>query len=302
MKWLREPLFHFLAIGAGLFLLFGLVGGAGENRTDRIEVSAVQVELLAEGFARTWQRPPTPQELNGLVEDHIREEIYYREAMAMGLDRDDTIVRRRMRQKLEFFTDDILASIEPPEEELRTYLSEHPEKFQVAGRVTFEQIYFNRDRRGDSAVSDAEKLLRRLQAADSKVEPGTLGDPLLLPVEYDDVSQDEVVSRLGRQFAESLDELPIGRWAGPIESGYGFHLVLITDRQPAEAPAFDEVRPVVVREWRAEQREEAKEAFYQGLRGRYEVIVEDFGAVAGSGAADTADAADATLEAAGASR
>lgn len=299
MKWLHEPLFHFLALGAGLFLLFGLVGGSNEGRTDRIEVSATQVELLAEGFARTWQRPPTPQELNGLVENHIRDEIYYREALAMGLDRDDTIVRRRMRQKLEFLTDDIMAAVEPAEAELRTYLSEHQEKFKVAGRVTFEQIYFNRDRRGDAAVNDAEELLRRLQTNGANVDPGTLGDSLLLPAEYDDVSEDEVVSRLGRQFAESLDELPIGRWVGPIESGYGLHLVLIRHRQPAEVPAFDDVREIVEREWRADRRVEAKEAFYQGLRGRYEVIVEEFGAVAGS---DTADTADKTLEVAGASR
>ena len=286
MKLLREPLIHFLALGAGLFLLFALVGGSDDDRTDRITVSTGQIELLAEGFARTWQRPPTPQELSGLVDDHIREEIYYREAMAMGLDRNDTIVRRRMRQKLEFFTDDMLAAVEPSDEELEAYLAENQERFRVAGRISFEHIYFNADRRGDAAAGDAERLRVRLAAA-PELETEQFGDGLPLPRKYADAPADKVGSRFGSVFAEQLADVSVGEWAGPIESGFGLHLVFVRDRQPGRVPDFDEIRVVVEREWRAERRVEAKEMFYQGLRERYEVIVEEPPAAAIATGAET---------------
>lgn len=293
MRWLREPLVHFLALGAGLFLLFALVGGSDEDRTDRIEVPAAQVELLAEGFVRTWQRPPSPQEIRELVDDHIRDEIYYREALAMGLDRDDVIIRRRMRQKLEFFTDDMLAAVEPGEDVLRSYLAENETKFLVAGTLSFEHIYFNSDQRGEAAVDDAEGLRTRLEAAGSELETEELGDRLPLPRKYSDAPTDKLATRLGSAFVEQLVDLPVGEWSGPVESGFGLHLVFVRARQPGEVPAFEAVREVVEREWRAEEREKAKEAFYLSLRERYEVIVEE---VSAAGSADEAS------EAAGASR
>ena len=158
MKLLREPLVHFLVLGAGLFLLFGLVGDSNVAPADRIVVSSGRVAQLTQIFTRTWQRPPTEQELAGLIEDHVREEVYYREALAMGLDRDDTIVRRRMRQKLEFVTDDLVAAVTPTEEQLETYLRENPEAFRVPTRLSFQQIYFNRDRRGGSPHAEANVL------------------------------------------------------------------------------------------------------------------------------------------------
>jgi hypothetical protein len=293
MRWLREPLVHFLAVGAGLFLLFALVGGSDGDRTDRIEVPAAQVELMAEGFARTWQRPPSPEEVIGLVDEHIRDEIYYREALAMGLDRDDVIIRRRMRQKLEFFTDDMLAAVEPGEDVLRSYLAENQAKFLVAGTVSFEHIYFNSDQRGEAAVGDADRLRTRLQAAGNELDTEDLGDRLPLPRKYSDAPTDKLGTRFGSLFVEQLVDLPVGEWVGPVESGFGLHLVFVRARQPGEVPAFDEVREVVEREWRAEEREKAKEAFYQELRKRYEVIVEELGA---------AGSTDEASEAAGASR
>ena len=273
MKWLREPLVHFLALGAGLFLLFALLGDSS-GRDDRVVVSAAQVELLAQGFARTWQRPPSPEELDGLVEEYVREEIYYREALAMGLDRDDTIVRRRMRQKLEFFADDLIAGVEPSEEDLRAYLAEDPETFREAGRVTFQHVYFNRDRRGEAAVDDAEDLRERLAAGEEDEDLEDLGDRLPLPRRYREAPTDKLAGRFGSIFVEQLAGLPVGEWAGPIESGYGLHLVRIESRQAGRVPGLEEVRDAVEREWRAARREEAKEAFYRGLRERYNVTVE----------------------------
>ena len=281
MKLLREPLVHFLLLGAGLFLLFGMVGGSEDAPTDRIVISNGRIEQLTEIFMRTWQRPPTEEELTGLIENHIREEVYYREALAMGLDRDDTIVRRRLRQKLEFLTDDLLADAEPTPEELEAYLDEHADAFRRPTRVSFQQIYLDPDRRGEQAVADAESLLARLDGTGSEVDPTGLGDALLLPGDFTEVAETEVAHRFGRDFAAALTELPVGRWSGPVESGFGLHLVLIRQREPGSLPSLAEVRDSVEREWRNARREEATEAFYARLRERYDISIELPGAVEG---------------------
>jgi hypothetical protein len=239
-----------------------------------IVVSAGKVAQLKEIFTRTWQRPPTEEELDGLIEDHIREEVYYREALAMGLDRDDTIVRRRLRQKLEFFTGDLVAAVDPTEEQLANYLDEHADAFRLPSRVSFQQIYFNRDRRGAQATRDAESLLARLNEASSHVDTTTVGDELMLPGEYDLIPEPEVARLLGSEFAAALAGLPVGGWSGPVESGFGLHLVLIHERQSESFPALAEVRQAVEREWRNVRRKETTESFYGGLRERYEVSVE----------------------------
>ncbi len=273
-KLLREPLVHFLVLGSGLFLLFSMVGDSDDAPNGRIVVSTARVAQLTEIFKRTWQRPPTAEEMEGLIQEHIREEVYYREALAMGLDRDDTIVRRRLRQKLEFFTDDLMAAVDPTEEQLQAYLDENGDAFRIPVRSAFRQIYFNRDRRGKQATHDAESLLARLNGASSEVDTAGFGDSLMLPGDYDLVSEVEVAYRLGSEFAAALADLPVGRWSGPVESGFGLHLVLIRERQPGSLPALADVRETVEREWRNVRREEANEAFYRGLRDRYEVSVE----------------------------
>jgi len=290
MKLVREPLVHFLLLGLGLFLLFGIVGDSDDAPPGRIEISAARVAQLTEIFTRTWQRPPTEQELEGLIEDHIREEVYYREALAMGLDRDDTIVRRRLRQKLEFFTDDLVAAVAPTEKQLEAYLSEHADTFRVPATLSFRQIYFNRDRRGKQATSDAESLLAQLNGGGSEVDTAGSGDSLMLPGDYDRVSEVDIDRGFGNGFGAALADLPLGRWSGPVESGYGLHLVLIRERQPESFPALAEVREVVEREWRNARRQEATEAFYRGLRERYVVSIEGPEEGDGDGNPDLAEA------------
>lgn len=273
MRWLREPTVHFLALGAGLFLLFGLVGERAEAPRDRIEVGAQRVELLRETFRRTWQRPPTAQELEGLIEEYVREEVYYREALTMGLDRDDTIVRRRLRQKLEFLTADLIDAAEPGDEELRRYFDIHAERFQTPMRLAFEHVFVSHDRRGDDAERDARRLLATLAEADREAAPETLGDTLMLPRAFDEVTEDEVARLFGRVFAEGLAKVAVGAWSGPIESGYGLHLVRVERRRQGSRSAFEAVRDAVEQDWRTARRQEAGEAFYRGLRQRYDVVV-----------------------------
>lgn len=272
--WLREPLFHFLLIGLGLFLLYEFVNRDGETAPREIVVSEARIEALAENFARTWMRAPTARELSGLVDDFVKEEIFYREAVQMGLDRDDTVIRRRLRQKLEFISEDFASAIEPSDEQLQSYLEQHPEKFVNPARLTFLQVFLSTERRGERAVADAEKLLADLRADRGPADPTEAGDPSLLPAGLEAASLREVARSFGEDFAAQLDEVAVGQWMGPLSSGYGIHLVKVSTREASSMPTLDDVRPIVVREWQAEQQRELGDAFYDQLRSQYEVRIE----------------------------
>jgi len=269
---LRDPLVHFLVLGAGLFVLFSAVGGSGSEREEVISITPGQVNHLSEIWSKTWQRPPTDAELEGLIEEHIREEVYYREALAMRLDRDDTIVRRRMRQKFEFLMNDLANAVEPTEEELKDYLREHPDQFRTATRVSFSHVYLNRDRRGEAALEDAQDLLKRLEQEGEKADTASLGDPLLLEKHYNLIRTSEIATLFGSDFAERIAELPQDRWAGPVESGYGLHLVYVRAREESQLPDFEDVRETVRREFVFARAKESSESLYQRLRSKYTIV------------------------------
>lgn len=272
---LGEPLLHFLVLGGLLFGLFGLTQGPENEGTRQIRVTAAQVEQLAAQFSRTWVRPPTDEELAGLIERHIRSEVFYREALAMGLDQDDPYVRNRLGQKLEFLLDDLSADTEPGDETLARYLREHAERYRVPARVSFQQVYLNPDRH-PRLETDAAELLGRLRAG---ADPAGLGDVTLLGPAFDDLSQPEVARQFGDAFAEALVGLEQGRWLGPIPSGLGAHLVWVGDVRPARLPTLAEARPRVLQDWQDERRREQKEQAYARLRQRYEITVEPAEAV-----------------------
>ncbi len=276
MRWYREPLGHFLLLGVTLFGLYQWFGDREDaaEATREIVISQSRIESLAIGFARTWQRPPTDTEVEGLIQDHLREEVMYREALALGLDRDDTIIRRRLRQKLEFVTDDIATQAEPTDEQLRAYLKTHPEMFGVERRFTFTHVYLNPDRHGDNLAREAAQLLVELQQAGVQTDVSMHGDSFLLEYRFDSVPAREVTQQFGEQFTAQLTELPVGQWQGPIESGYGVHLVFVSERTEGHMPALEEVRDAVRREWTNTRRLQANEQFYQGLRKRYVVTIE----------------------------
>jgi len=272
---LKEPLLHFLLLGAGLFIIHAMTSNArGGGGSEEIVVTTGQIEHLAVGFAKTWQRPPTTEELTGLIRDYVRNEVYYREAVAMGLDKNDIVIRRRLRQKMEFISEDIAAQAEPSDADLNAYLQAHPESFRVDQRFTFQQIYLNPEEHGDNLASDAEHLLARLNQPDSQADPSTLGDSFLLAHRFVSMPAGEVVKQFGESFAAKLPELAIGHWVGPVESGYGVHLVLVSARTDGRLPELSEVRDAVRREWENARRREANEQFYKELLGRYTVTIE----------------------------
>ena len=272
-RLLKEPLLHFLLLGAALFAAFSFMSSRDEVPRDAIVVSAGKIEHLAALFARTWQRPPTGEELDGLINDFVREEVAYREGMTIGLDRDDTIIRRRVCQKLEFIAEDIANLAEPSDAELADYLAAHADQFRVDPRLTFRQVYLNSDQRGDSVESDARDLLIAFKG-DPSVDASTLGDRILLEHGYADVAMRDVASLFGQRFAAAIVEIDMGTWQGPIESGYGLHLVLVDERREGRLPDLDEVRNQVRREWENVRREEAIKKFYAYMLDSYEVVIE----------------------------
>ncbi len=274
-RLLREPLLHFLLLGAGLFIAYSLQQQNGSRREPgQIVVTLGQIEQMATGFAKTWQREPTSEELAGLVRDRIREEVYCREAIALGLDREDTVIRRRLRQKMEFVSDDIAALAEPTEVELEEYMRTHPDSFRVEPRLTFRQVVLDPQKHGERLASDVAELLAQLDDAGSAADISTLGDSLLLESEFAEQPASEIAKQFGEPFALALVRLEPGRWQGPVESGYGVHLVYVSERVEGRLPALAEVRDAVRREWDHARRLAANEAFYQELLSRYSVTIE----------------------------
>ena len=273
---LREPLVHFLALGALVFLIAALrAAPPGREASElRIVVTAGDVQHIADGFARTWQRQPTPEELSGLVDEWVRDEVYYREALALGLERDDAVVRRRLRQKMEFVVEDALAGPPPSDAELQAYLDAHPDVFRTEPTVSFRQVYLDRDERGARAAGDAQALVARLRLAGPDFDTAALGDRIMLPDDYEHVPASEVARDYGDDFARALADLPVSEWSGPITSGYGLHVVFVRNRTAGRVPALAEVREAVARELGAATRRQMVENAYQALRTRYEIVME----------------------------
>lgn len=262
-----EPLVHFLVLGAALFLLNAWRG--------EIVVAEARVRNLASNFARTWQRPPTKEELDGLVESYVREEVMVREALALGLDRDDAVIRRRLQQKVEFVSEGAAALSMPTDDELRAYLSAHADTFRTEPRVGFTQVYLDPGKHAGAIDAEAKRLLDAFNGPGAARDIASLGDRLgLLDQRYEAMPQAEIGRLFGTKFAEVLVGQPVGQWVGPIASGYGAHLVRIDTLQPGSLPSLDEVRPLVEREWSNQKRQELGKAFYAQLRSKYAIKVQ----------------------------
>jgi len=273
-SWLREPLLHFVLLGAAFFALDALLGERQvEAADDEIEVTPGRIENLIALFTKTWQRAPTPDEMRGLIQDHVLEEALYREGLALGLDRDDVVIRRRVRQKMECVVEDIVELVEPTDADLATWLAEHPEAYAEPGQYSFRQVYLNPDQHGEAIRQEAERLLAELRA-NAVEDAREMGDATLLVHANGDMRADDVARAFGQGFADELAQLATGEWSGPIESAYGLHLVLVDVRQAGRVPELAEVRDAVERDWRFARREEAQELFNAQLLERYRVTIE----------------------------
>jgi hypothetical protein len=272
-KLLQEPLVHFLVLGAVLFAVSTQIKGA-DSAPAKIMISQAKIEYLARGFAVAWLRAPTPDELEGLVQNYIREEVFYREAMARGLDRDDPVIRRRLQQILELMSRNTVDITQPSDGELRVFLLDHADKFRLDPRFTFRQVFLDRARHRDDLAGDAAALLRQLrQAGEDPDDVPALGDPSLLEYQFSAVGAAEVAAQFGARFASALNDLPLGEWRGPVESAYGVHLVFVDDRQEGGTPTLAAVRDAVRREWIAARQSDSSQKFYDDLLKRYTVVL-----------------------------
>lgn len=305
MRWAREPLVHFLVLG---LVLFGAYAYLHRNAvpgpdSNRIVLTAGDLHQLQIAFAAQWQRMPTSEEMVGLAESRVHEEVLYREALALGLDKDDTIVRRRMAQKMEFLIEDKSVADEPSSAQLQAWFKDHAKEFALPPRVSFRELYFSPDRRGTRARTDAEAAQGLL--AGKPVNAPTAaqeGDPFVFQTSFTNRTPEQVARDFGPDFAKALFALPPGSWQGPIQSGYGWHVVFVTDAIAARIPSFEEVEPKVADAWKDERRTAALHKAYADLRAKYEVVLDvprDAAAHAAAIAHGAAPAANAAVAAQG---
>jgi len=268
---------HFMFIGAVIYLLYAVFAEPAAEETDKtIVVTAGEIEWMNTAWQKRWNRPPVTEELDGLIKQYIKETVLYREALTMGLNKHDQVIRRRLAQKLEFLAKDLVALTPPTEEELQAYFMVHQKYYTEPTRYTFTQVFIDPDKRGDATLDDAESIKATLIAkADAIDDVGGLGDDLMLQNYYPEKDQAEIQKQFGSGFAESLVELSPGQWHGPVLSGYGVHLVYVHSIIEPPATVFDDVRERVTLDWETEKGIELNDKFYDSLREQYTIVIEE---------------------------
>ena len=260
---LREPLFHFFLLGLGVFAIYDTGAPNGQNGGDgaQIVIDRQDVDRLVQQFEATWRRPPTQEELSALVEAQLREEILVREAIALGLDQGDGIIRNRLAQKMTFLTTSVAQSMLPEDEILIAHMETNQDRFTVPGQLAFDQISLP-----EGADTDAA-----LAALNAGVDPDEVGTRSLLPQRKPLTSAQAIDATFGRDFYASLIKFPLDAWAGPVQSGYGAHLVRLTDRKASRLPPLESIRDQVLADWRREQTDVLTAAQFDAFRDNYEI-------------------------------
>jgi peptidyl-prolyl cis-trans isomerase C len=276
-KLAREPLVHFLLIGAGIYGLYGIYVGVEHSDNERtVTVSADDIQALANQWTRLWSRSPTEEELAGVVRDHVRTQILFREAVAMGLDVGDTVIERRLAQKVELLARGLITPAEPTDEVLQAWYEDNPDRFKHPDLYTITHIFFDPDKREEVTLDDAEVALANLNALDElPANYSEYGDRFMLQSYYSMRSELELRKMFGTGFVEQIVRLEPGRWHGPVLSGYGTHLVMINEIMLAPQPAYDDIKERLKEEWMAGQIDEMSERFVDELISRYEILVEE---------------------------
>jgi hypothetical protein len=270
-RWSREPLLHFFALGAVLFGVYGAINSGSPPTADEIVVSRGQLQSLELQFERVWQRPATSTERQALIDNWVREEIFYREGVTLGLDRDDPVVRRRIGQKLEFIVESA-APAPATDAELQAWLDSHPGRYRIEPTYSLRQIYFDPARhRAD--LHDVIAVAKRALAAHREIT----GDATMLPPGLDAVTPAEAERVFGVEFVDGLKSLPVGGWQGPVTSAFGVHLVALTRHDPARPATLAEARADVERDLALARLQQANAAFYDKLRAKYAIRIESAG-------------------------
>ena len=274
LSW-REPLIHFFILGLTVFGLHAALDRQPETPVNDpyvVEVSSADIEWLRTIFNKQMGRGPTVQDLRGQVHQLIREQILSREAVAMGLDEGDMVVRRRLAQKMEFLFKDISAMAEPTEDDLREYFSEHRRKYEIPPRITFTQVYFSSDSRGAEGAKKA--AVAAVKQGGDPHSLSTLGDASMLAPGCSRCSVEDIKNRFGKDFAGAVEDMAPGSWYGPVNSAYGIHAVYVHERQDTKVQKFGDVVDRVKDDWMAAEREKNTRRVYGEIRSKYQILVE----------------------------
>jgi len=275
-RLLREPLVHFLLIGFAIFVVYGLLSpAASQTGSSRIVLTEQDLQQLQMTWMTQWKRLPTPEELRGLIDAKVQQEILYREALSQGLDQNDEIIKRRLAQKMEFLAEDVSKIREPESEELKSWFLKNSARFALPGNITFRHLYFSPDKRGPQTQHDATQALQSLSGKTvAQTNESEIGDRFMDQNYFAECSPEQVAKVFGIKFSEKLFTLTPGSWQGPVESGLGWHLVWVESITPGRVPAFEEVDPEQVKsEWTTERREETKRKTFDAIKQRYEIVL-----------------------------
>ena len=262
---LQEPLLHFVVVGS---LLFFYLSSTDTTTKPQIVISEGKIKQLTAQFTKTRQRTPSAEELQALIDNQIREDLAFQHGAQMGLVENDSIIKRRVQQKLEFMLNDSVASIEPGREELQEYLDTHNEKFTVAPVYSFKHIYINPEKH-----ENIKAFIAELQAQDLDEVYRDRGDTIMLESEYTDMDSSQIARLFGLKFTKNLDGITLNKWHGPVKSGYGLHLVIIDKKVPEHAATLDEMEHEIKRDFRVDAQKKARETFYTELQKEYRVTV-----------------------------
>ncbi len=276
---IREPVTSFFLLGAVVFGLHAILDeGVQQGQEDHtvVDITSEDIEWLRANWNKRMRREPTVAEQQRMVEGLIREEILCREATCMGLDQDDSVLRRRLAQKMEFLFKDLAEIAPPTDEELTSYLADHSERYLAAAKVSFTHVYFNPDSRGEQVLKDVQDTLQRLESgAVPPSDVSSLGDPFLSQSHYRDMSANDINWTFGSAFGEDLLSMEAGDWRGPLESSYGLHLVFIHERIEPRRPSLADVRKRVETDLLADRRSKMNNQAYAKIRSQYKVLVEN---------------------------
>jgi peptidyl-prolyl cis-trans isomerase C len=275
-RWLHEPLIQFLLIGLALFIVYNILHPTSDAKSEsnRIVLTPDDFEQLGVTWLAQGRPPPTSEQMQSLIELKVREEVLYREALALGLDKDDEIVKRRLAQKMEFLAEGASVNSDPPADTLRLWFKDNQQRFSLPPRVSFRHLYFSPDQRGEHSREDAVRVMTQLAGKPGNWEgAAALADPFMDQDYYGDRSADDLAKLFGLNFAQDIAGLEPGAWRGPIESGYGWHLIFIDTLILGRVPAFEEIEPEIKAEWIEDQRLQAKRKAYETMRARYQVVL-----------------------------
>ena len=274
-RFLKEPLVHFLLLGALLFLLYSFLNKEGESAEDyTIHIAQSDIQRLTKAYEKNWNIPPDSTTLQSLIQEEINTEILYREALRMNLDHNDEIIRRRLKQKYEFLVKDLVSLEQPSEEILQAFHQEHPQLYQQAKTLSFSQIYFNPDKRTNPQIA-AQSFYEQVKNQPEPSTMKTLGDNFHLQTYFAQKDQDAVRQAFGKQFADTLFEKNQKGWLPPIASGYGHHVVWVDQITPASLLPYEQIKEKVFLDWQQQQQATYNERLQKNLLEKYEVVIEE---------------------------